>query len=62
MKVNKNEVVMFGQKKIIKTFKPSDEPITRCNKNMKDMRVNRLTLQLSWQHSNKETFCEKEEK
>ena len=40
MKVNKNEVVMFGQKKIIKTFKSSEEPIIRCNKNMKDMKGN----------------------
>lgn len=62
MKVNENKVVMFGQKKNIKTFKISEEPITRCNKNMKDMRGNKLALQLSRQYSNKETFCEKEEK
>lgn len=32
MNVKENEVVMFGQKKKIKTFKISDVPITRCNK------------------------------
>lgn len=62
MKVKENEIMIFGQKKNIKNFKISEEPITRCNKNMKDIRGNRLTLHLSWQHSNKETFCDKKEK
>ena len=60
--MGEQEIISFGKKIKVKIIKVSDEPITRCNKNMKDMRGNRLTLQLSWQHSNKETFCEKEKK
>ena len=59
MKVKENEVMIFGQKKNIKTFKISEEPITRCNKNMKDMKGNRIAYQLTLQYSNRETFCNK---
>ena len=39
---------------VVKMFKISDQPITRYNKNMDNMKENRKVLQLSLQYSNEE--------
>ena len=48
------EIKLFDKKKKVKMFKISDQPITRCNKNMDNMKENRKVLQLSLQYSNEE--------